>query len=49
VNLEDRVLTLLRPVLRPVMRVLSLRTIVIVGALSVVVTVITSVPGCGSA
>ena len=40
-NLEDRVLTLLRPVLRPVMRVLSLRTIVIVGALSVVVTVIT--------
>lgn len=41
VSLEERVLRLLRPVLRPVMRVLSLRAIVIVGALSVVVTVIT--------
>lgn len=36
VNLEERVIKLLRPVLRPVMRVLSLRTIVIVAALGVV-------------
>ena len=41
VNLEERMLRLLRPVLRPVLRVLSLRTIVIVAALAVMVTVVT--------
>ena len=40
-NVEDRVIQFLRPVLRPVMRVLSLRTIVIVGALAVVILVLT--------
>ncbi len=41
VTFEERMIRLLRPVLRPVMRVLSLRTIVIVAALSVVVLVLT--------
>src|SRR5689334_10465964 len=40
-NFEDRVIQLLRPMLRPVMRVLSLRSIVIVAALSVVILVLT--------
>lgn len=40
-NFEDRVIQLLRPILRPVMRVLSLRSIVIVAALSVVILVLT--------
>jgi two-component system sensor histidine kinase PrrB len=40
-NFEDRVIQMLRPILRPVMRVLSLRSIVIVAALSVVILVLT--------
>ena len=40
-NFEERVIHLLRPLPRPVMRVLSLRTIVIVAALSVVILVLT--------
>jgi two-component system sensor histidine kinase PrrB len=40
-NFEDRVIEMLRPILRPVMRVLSLRSIVIVAALSVVILVLT--------